>query len=404
MILKPQLIVFGEDWAGLPSSTQHIIQQMRADYSITWINSLGLRSPKLTWHDFKRVINKAARLCKQVLGSGSHSGSTDITNAVEQLIAQDQHFTVVEPQYLPFPGNPLARRINRLLLHRLLKRHATPATANAPAVIWISLPNAVDALHYLHRFDPNETGLADPVVVYYCCDDFSALAGVDHQAIGRLEAELAEQANIIVATNPKLLDKFPPDKSHLVPHGVDTTLFKQSSERAADLPSGKPIAGFYGSIAAWIDLDLLLNLAQQMPDWNFVLIGTAHVDVTHLESQSNIYFLGAKPHQQLPRYSRHWQVSLLPFHLNEQIMGCNPLKLLEYMATGKPIVSVDFPVVRDYGELVQLAFGAADFAQAIRRSLVESPELPVQRQLKVADESWHSVADKINGFIQTVKS
>lgn len=391
--MKPQLIVFGEDWGGLPSSTQHIIKQMRSDYRVTWVNSLGLRRPRASLHDAKRIINKVGRLSKQLLGKPKASPATTATATINPT--PTGHFNVVEPQYLPFPGNGIARKINRVLLYRLLKRNANPDSSGNRPVIWITLPNAVDALHYLDK-----TGLVDPVIIYYCCDDFSALAGVDHDDITRLESELAQQADMVVVTSNDLVNKFPGNKTTLIPHGVDTQLFNQPAERASDLPQGKPIAGFYGSIEAWIDLQLISDLAQQMPDWYFVLIGNAKVDVSILQNRDNIFLLGARPHASLPGYSQHWQVSLLPFVLNEQIMACNPLKLREYLAAGQAIVSVDFPEVRKYESYVEIADGAAGFAQAIRASQQQNTDAAHSRQQAVAAESWQAVSNKINGLIQ----
>jgi glycosyltransferase involved in cell wall biosynthesis len=387
---KPQMIVFGEDWGGLPSSTQHIIKQMSGRYSITWVNSLGLRSPKATWHDAKRVFNKAARIAKQLLKPRPAS------NVPTKVITNDG-FKVVEPQYLPFPGNKFARRINRVLLRRLLTRNVKPQVVGERPVIWISLPNAVDALYYIEK-----TGLVDPVIIYYCCDDFSALHGVDHQAVTALEVELAEQVDLIVATSDKLVEKFPHGKTNMIPHGVDTSLFCQQSVKADDLPTDKPIAGFYGSISSWIDIELLCRLAVLMPQWNIVMIGAIHTDVSRLQAIENVYFLGQKGHSELPAYSQHWQVSLLPFVLNEQIIASNPLKLREYMAAGSPIISVDFPQVRQYQDHIHIADGAEQFAQAMHDSLQDSPSQRAARQLKVADESWQSVASQIDRLIQAV--
>jgi glycosyltransferase involved in cell wall biosynthesis len=380
--MKQQLIVFGEDWGGLPSSTQHIIKQMSGQYAVTWINSLGLRTPKISWHDAKRIFNKAGRLCRQ-----------RFKPAAKQTV---EVIKVVEPHYLPFLDSALARWVNRILLYRLLKRLAKPATQTNRPIIWMSLPNAVDALYFLRK-----TGLVNAVVVYYCCDDFSALEGVDHHAVCAFENELVNRAGLIVATSDALMEKFPRSKTHLVPHGVDIRLFcHQQSQRADDLPHGKPIAGFYGSIAGWIDIALLYELAQLMPDWNFVLIGPLKVNVASLNKLNNVYFLGDKSHEALPGYVQHWQVSLLPFKLNDQIIACNSLKLREYMAAGKPIVSVDFPQVSQYSRYVEVANDAQGFAAAIAKSLNEPPETVDLRQQQVVDESWQCVAGKIDRLIQ----
>lgn len=388
MSMKPQMIVFGEDWGGLPSSTQHIIRQMADNYRITWINSLGLRSPRATWHDVKRIIDKAVRMLKPNKDRAAKTQKT--TEHHQQLLEK-----VVEPRYLPFPGNPLARRINRRLLTKLLQAQIDDTPSGARPVIWISLPNAVDALYYL-----KEIGLQNARIIYYCCDDFASLSGVDHKAIVKLEKELMEKADVIVATNPLLLEKMPKNKAFEVPHGVDTALFFNPVERAADLPEGKPIAGFYGSIAQWVDVRLLSAVAKRLPQWNFVFIGTVKTDIRQLSELNNVFFLGPRPHHELPTYSQHWQASMLPFVKSGQIEACNPLKLREYLAAGKPVVATDFPAARDYQEHVCIADDAERFAEALQASLAEKPVMWALRRRRMSGESWQAVARRINGLIE----
>lgn len=389
---KQQLIVFGEDWGGLPSSTQHIIKQLSRHYQVTWINSLGLRSPKATWHDVKRIFAKAGRIIKQIISPAQDKED----NQTDTALHVPDDFTVVEPRYIPLLSIQWVRKINRMLLNKLLNQVAN-VSSDQRAVIWISLPNAVDAL-----YDLDKTPLNDPAVIYYCCDDFSALNGVDHDAVTVFERELASQAGVIVATSDELVAKFPSEKTHMIPHGVDTELFYQPVPRAEDLPSDKPIAGFYGSIADWIDIQLLTEVAKRLPNWNFVLIGAAKVDVSTLQALDNVIFLGPKPHHDLPRYSQHWQASLLPFVLNEQIIASNPLKLREYMAAGQPIVSIDFPQVQQYADFIEIASGAEQFVQALERCLQQPESRQQQRQQQVKEESWSAVANKINGLIEAI--
>jgi hypothetical protein len=81
---------------------------------------------------------------------------------------------------------------------------------------------------------------------------------------------------------------------------------------------------------------------------------------------NNLYLLGEKPHSSLPQYSQHWQVSLLPFINNAQIKSCNPLKLLEYLATGTPIISTSFPAVLPYKSVVDIARNATEFSMSLQ--------------------------------------
>ena len=142
-----------------------------------------------------------------------------------------------------------------------------------------------------------------------------------------------------------LYKKFPREKTELLLHGVDLKKFQTPSPRAPDLPDVSKIAGFYGSLKDWIDIELLWKAAQDLPQWTFVLIGEVHTDISRLESLPNVRFLGPRKHHELPNYVQHWNVSMIPFKDTPQIRACNPLKLREYLAAGTPIASIDFPAL-----------------------------------------------------------
>ncbi|MGL6164519.1 MAG: glycosyltransferase, partial [Aeromonas veronii] len=273
-------------------------------------------------------------------------------------------------------------------------------------LLWISLPSAVDLIGKLE----------ERAVIYYCGDDFSALAGVDHQAIAHCEARLVEKADLILAASPALASRFPPHKTRLLSHGVDLELFMPPRERPADLPSGRPIAGFYGSLSDWIDIPLLAETAAALPHWDLVLIGPVQTDISPLKGLPNIHLLGPRPHHTLAAYAQHWQVSLLPFVDNAQIRACNPLKLREYLAAGRPIVSTDFPALDGYRDQIQLPHDGESLAQAINRAAFDQPnpgwfqesgwegltrsEGRHTRQQQVALQSWDHKAAELNNWLK----
>ncbi|MFT5003100.1 MAG: glycosyltransferase involved in cell wall biosynthesis, partial [Flavobacteriales bacterium] len=156
--------------------------------------------------------------------------------------------------------------------------------------------------------------------IYYCGDDFNSLAGVDHKFVSDKEALLVEKSNYIFTASKKMLERFPQDKTVNIPHGVNFKLFsKQVMHTPDDLPQGKPIAGFYGSISAWLDQSLLVKTIKALPHWNFVFIGKVDCNVDKLQQFSNVYFLGSRPHNDLPKYIQNWNVAMLPFVNNKQI-------------------------------------------------------------------------------------
>ncbi len=371
------LIVFGEDWGAHPSSTQHLVKRLAKNRNVLWINSIGLRKPRLNGSDFRRLIMKLVAL----VDSGESPKGFEQTGLVE----------IVQPRAIPFPGNKWVRVVNKILLTRLIKPKIISAKLRNP-VLWISLPTAVDVIGEL----------GESAVVYYCGDDFGALAGVDHVPVLQLEKELAQKADLILAASSVIANKFNTTRTRVIPHGVDFELFSNAAPRAIDLPANGPVAGFYGSLADWLDIDLICETARRLPHWTFVLIGSVSTDISKLKEVSNIRLLGPRKHKDLPGYSQHWNVSFLPFRKTRQIWACNPLKLREYLAAGRPIISTEFPALDGYRDLISTVKTADEFSQALNDSLSDNASKRDDRRARVRNESWASRAQTVAQLIDSL--
>ena len=216
-----------------------------------------------------------------------------------------------------------------------------------------------------------------------------------------MEKELSEKADLIVVASDVLAEKFPSGKTHIVHHGVDYDLFSSPRPRPRDMPSGRPIAGYYGSIAEWIDQDLLSEAAGRLPDWDFVIIGPINVSFSRLADHGNIHLLGPRSHNELPGYIQHWNAAMLPFKQTPQIHACNPLKLREYLASGTPVVTTYFPALQGYEDLVSVGSSTEDFIRAIEdtRNFESRHEIG---QIRVANETWSQRANEIDILIETL--
>ncbi len=368
------LIVFGEDWGALPSSTQHLISQLSCSRKIVWINSIGLRRPIICKHDLQRAWYKL-----MAPRQGSQSQTTCLPGG---------GFSIVNPRTFPVPRTKLARKIAVHLLKRQIKPFVKKAELNNP-ILWSSLPTAVDMVDQLNTSS----------TVYYCGDDFSSLAGVDHNIVEKRERELAEKADLIITASNKLADRFPYKKTKLLTHGVDFKHFSTPTTRARDLPNdGRPIAGFYGSLSNWLDIKLLETTIAKMPRWHFVFIGKPSVNISSLNKWHNTHFLGEKPHHELPAYSQHWTASLLPFINNAQIQACNPLKLREYLATGRPVVSTLFPAVEPFKPYVHCVTNSNEMVVALDESA--RTQTSKKQQRLVIKESWAAKAQLLSQWLE----
>jgi len=96
-----------------------------------------------------------------------------------------------------------------------------------------------------------------------------------------------------------------------------------------------------------VDFELLERLAKGHPEWNFVLIGEIYCDISRLQKQSNVHFLGRREHCQLPAYCKGFDVGIIPYDMKQARMeSVNPVKTKEILAAGVPVVAADVPELR----------------------------------------------------------
>jgi glycosyltransferase involved in cell wall biosynthesis len=242
-------------------------------------------------------------------------------------------------------------------------------------------------------------------------DEYSAFAGVPREALRRMEAELVRRADLVLTSSETLAEARRPlnPRTFYVSHGVDVAHFARALEPgpapAADATGlARPVLGFFGLIAEWIDLPLLGEIARRRPGWTLLLIGKATVDTSPLRRLPNVRLLGQRPYAALPDYCRAFDVGLIPFRVDELTVRANPLKLREYLAAGLPVVSSDLPEVRRYAELVRLADGPAGFIAAVEAALAERGEAAARARVEaMKHESWEARVEEISELIEATE-
>src|SRR5262249_49238986 len=151
----------------------------------------------------------------------------------------------------------------------------------------------------------------------------------------------------------------------------------------------KPVIGFFGLIADWVDLPLVRFLAQSRPQWTFVLIGKVVTSLEPFDGLPNVHVLAQKPYALLPGYAKAFDVALLPFAVNELTLAANPLKLREYLAAGLPVVSSAIPEAEKLKHILYTARDHAHFLELIE-SIIDSkktgPQMSISQQMD--SESW----------------
>jgi glycosyltransferase involved in cell wall biosynthesis len=245
--------------------------------------------------------------------------------------------------------------------------------------------------------------LGERFAVYDCVDEFAASRGlVRRKVVEELERRLLQKVSMVIVTHEAL--RVAKSRSgrpvHLIPNAAEPDHFARAAAPetpTAPLLTGmpRPIIGFVGSLQYWIDFNLLRFLARSRPNWSFVLIGPVGrlAEISKLKGFPNVHVLGPRPYVELPSFVKAFDVCLNPYVVDELAANCSPLKLYEYLASGKPVVSVDMPAANEFNGVVAIG---RDYAEILAKidEMLNTPDpdgrLAADRMAAVAPHSWEN--------------
>jgi len=247
--------------------------------------------------------------------------------------------------------------------------------------------------------------------VYDCMDQLSQFRGAPPELIRR-ERELLTIADVVFAGGPKIhkAKRLLNSNCHSYGCGVDVRHFGRARLKETEIPEdiahlSGPRLGFFGVVDERMDYALVARLAESHPDWNIIIIGPAcKIDPAILPQRPNLHWLGARDYGQLPAYVKGLDVCLMPFAINEATEFINPTKALEYMATGRPIVSTPVEdVVLQFSEIVHLASTHDEFVSKCERAIATVDPERIEAGLRLAERnSWEAIVAELEAHIDAV--
>lgn len=364
--------VGGEDWwyHNRGHFDFQVMRRLARRMPVLFVNSIGVRfpSPGRPGH----FIGKVARKLRS-LGRG--------------LATVEPGFHVYSPVMIP---GGVGQAVSAFALAPQIRAAARRIGVERP-LLWVHCPAGADLLD----------ALSPVATVLQRTDRFEAFPEANGVEVGRMIAKLKARADLVVYCNDELRaeERHAVRRSIVVTHGADVAAFTAAGCAPTPEPADiarlpRPRAAFIGGIDAHtFDPELFVDAARRLPHVTFAMIGGCTLPAGWCPLP-NVHFLGRKPYDSVARYMAAADVLLMPWNRSDWIKACNPIKLKEYLAVGRPIVTTDFPALAPYRDLVHVAAGGAGFAEAIAAALA-TPFDAAPVRARVATETWEIKADEI---------
>jgi glycosyltransferase involved in cell wall biosynthesis len=244
-------------------------------------------------------------------------------------------------------------------------------------------------------------------------DDHSLFPDADDQWTSTHETWI-DAADVMAVTADDLVRQLSSKREDvlLLPNAVRMEDWAQGGhseipEDLAPVRDAAVVVGYYGVIGDWFDWDMWETACASWPEWAFVLIGLPYhesdaarvSECTH--KFSNVHYLGPKAYTDLPDYLAHFDVTTIPFCLNEITHACSPLKLFEYMAGGKPVVASPMREILKY-ESVVFAEGPEEYARKLEEALRlgQDPDYRSTLEQEAMANTWRARAQLLGQVME----
>lgn len=196
---------------------------------------------------------------------------------------------------------------------------------------------------------------------------------------------------------------------HVLPNACEIINPERTWEKPVELAGLKgPILGYTGNLRDRLDVELLERISDERPDWQIVLIGSAHgePDILRLRGRENVHFLGVRPYEEAQAYISHFDVAIMPHVDNEVSQRMNPLKLYVYHALGVPIVSTDVANIEEIAPYSRIARTGEEFIAEIEGILAAQVNRPRRRPDSEALKpiSWDDRIERILKLVDDVSA
>jgi len=375
------LVVFSDDWGRHPSSSQHLVSRLLGTRQVLWVNTIGTRAPRLD-------IGTARRAVEKLRHWSDRAPRPEVAGSVGPAAPR-----IVSPRMWPSFASRAARLVNR----RLLVGALAPELARLPSdpVIVTTLPIVADLLGRLRarRW------------IYYCVDDFGSWPGYDGRTLEAMERALAPRADTVVCASEVLARRMRAlgARPVVLTHGVDLAAWAPTGGVGPPLELAglePPHIVFWGVIDRRMDVGWIAALSASLRRGSIVLIGPREDPDRALTALPRVVLRPAVAFERLPRIAAGASMLVMPYADAAATRAMQPLKLKEYLATGRPVVARELPSTVPWRDACDVCATPDDFVRAVHARLDgHLPEGQRIARTRLRGESWDDKAIRFTRWL-----
>ncbi len=382
------IICFGDHWSShnMGSPGNIMLELYNRDKKILWINPI----PKTNLTLQKANGSKKVFLERII---------SKIASSAKTIKKYKKSFWIITPIYLPFVDNKYISKINELS-YRITIRMLFIILHISDFVIYNFTSNSIYSFINIGKSEGFYHIAAD------MHSDLRTATEKQRNVLIKNEREIFSRADLIFPASSRIANRIIEihgfrKKIHLLPHGVDFKHFSENISPTKDFSKyKKPIIGYFGSLTFANNIDIYEAIAKT--GYTFILIGKVSGDYSRIKKYPNVHFLGPINYQELPNYACHFDVCIMAWKQADWIRNCNPKKTLEYLALGKPVVSITIPHLKEQFEnFIYFADTPIDFVDKINQALAEDSQQKIQERIDEAKKhDWSKVVDNLEKVIR----
>jgi len=314
-------------------------------------------------------------------------------------------YSYAHPRWLPY--NYRSKKLEQIARNIRLKqiRKAMSSLGMKKPILYLWYPSFCKMID---EFD-------ESLVVYHIYDEYASFidqSKAETEHIIEQEEELLKRADIVFVTSEVICARKRPLNSNIyvVTNAVDYPLFASAQSESTRVPEDLlkipgPVIGCVATQTPYMDLSLLRQIFTLRPYWSFVFIGieppdehSAEKELLDLQSLPNVHFIGRRQISEIPGYLKGCDICVIPWILNDVTLSGSPLKLYEYLAAGKPIISKPLAYISHLDNVISFAGDVREWIAAIEDALARNTfEQIKERQAIALQNTWDQRAAFISG-------